>query len=79
MNYSDYEHILFEKRQPHILWVTLNRPEVLNAANGRMHTELVALWETIERDPEVQVVVVTGAGRFVIGDRKRLDQATQTG
>jgi enoyl-CoA hydratase len=63
MNYSDYEHILFEKRQPHLLWVTLNRPEVLNAANGRMHTELVALWETIERDPEVQVVVVTGAGR----------------
>ncbi len=63
MNYSDYQHILFEKRVPGILWVTLNRPEVLNAANARLHTELVKLWGTIEADPEVRVAVVTGAGR----------------
>lgn len=63
MNYSDYEHILFEKRDPTILWVTLNRPEVLNAANRRMHTELCALWSTIDADPEVNVAVITGAGK----------------
>ena len=63
LNYEDYQHILFEKRDNHILWMTLNRPEVLNAANVRMHTELVEVWNTIERDPEVHVVVVTGAGR----------------
>lgn len=63
MNYHDYQHILFEKREPHILWVTLNRPERLNAANARLHTELVALWQTVDRDPDVYVVVITGAGR----------------
>ena len=63
MEYSDYQHILFEKREPHILWLTLNRPEVLNAADRRLHTELVEVWQTIEQDPEVYTAVVTGAGR----------------
>jgi enoyl-CoA hydratase len=63
MKYTDYQHILFEKRDPGILWITLNRPEVLNAAGARMHTELVELWATIDADPEVRVAVVTGAGR----------------
>lgn len=63
MDYDAYEYILFERREPHILWMTLNRPEVLNATNGRFHTELVNVWQTIDRDPAVHVAVVTGAGR----------------
>lgn len=63
MEYNEFRHILFEKRDPHILWMTLNRPETLNAANARLHTELVEVWKTVERDPETHVVVVTGAGR----------------
>jgi len=63
MNYSDFQHILFEKRDNHILWLTLNRPEVLNAADARLHTELTEVWPIIARDPDVYVAVVTGAGR----------------
>ena len=63
LEYSDYTHILFEKRDPNILWITLNRPEVLNAADARLHTEFVELWATIDADPEVNVAVITGAGR----------------
>lgn len=63
MHYADFQHILFERRDPHILWLTLNRPEVLNAADARLHTELVEVWQTIDRDPDVHAVVVTGAGR----------------
>ena len=63
MDYSDYQHIRFERREPGILWLTLNRPEVLNAADARMHTELIEVWGTLERDPAVRVAVVTGAGR----------------
>ncbi len=63
LDYSDYEHILFEMREPNILWITLNRPDVLNAANRKMHTELIELWETIDADPEVNVAVITGAGK----------------
>ena len=63
MEYNDFQHILFERRDHNILWLTLNRPDVLNAANERLHTELVEVWQTIDRDPTVQVAVVTGAGR----------------
>lgn len=63
MNYSDFQHILFEHRDPGILWITLNRPDKLNAADARLHTELVELWSVIDRDPDVRVAVVTGAGR----------------
>ncbi len=63
MDYIDYQHILFERRDPHILWMTLNRPEALNATHARMHTELVEVWQTIHRDASVHAVVVTGAGR----------------
>ncbi|MGH2538294.1 MAG: enoyl-CoA hydratase/isomerase family protein [Candidatus Promineifilaceae bacterium] len=63
MEYADYQHILFERREPHIVWLTLNRPEALNAADRRLHTELVEVWATLERDPWAHVAVVTGAGR----------------
>lgn len=63
MDYADYQHILFERREPNILWMTLNRPEVLNAADARLHTEMTEIWKTIDRDPAVHVAVVTGAGR----------------
>lgn len=63
MNYSEYKHMVFEKRDNGILVVTLNRPEVLNAANARLHTELVEIWGTIDSDPNTKVAVVTGSGR----------------
>ena len=43
-------------------WVTLNRPEVMNAFNGQMLDELSELWRAIRIDDNVRVVVLTGAG-----------------
>jgi enoyl-CoA hydratase len=63
VDYADFQHILFERREHGVLWMTLNRPDVLNAADRRLHTELVEVWQTIDRDPQVRVAVVTGAGR----------------
>lgn len=63
MDYSEFKHINFERREHEVLWMTLNRPDVLNAANARLHTELVEIWKTIDKDPAVSAVVVTGAGR----------------
>lgn len=63
MQYEDFQYINFERRDPHIMWMTLNRPKALNAANRRMHTEFVEVWDTIDHDPDVSVAVVTGAGR----------------
>lgn len=49
--------------------ITLDRPERLNALNIRIGLELLDAIDRIERDPEVRVVVLTGAGRaFCAGD-----------
>ncbi len=79
MNYEEYQHILFERRENGILWMTLNRPEVLNAADARLHTEFVEIWKTIDNDPEVRVAVVTGAGRAFSagGDLDMVENAYQ--
>jgi len=63
MDYKDYQHLVFEHRPHGVLLITLNRPEVLNATNDRLHWELTQVWLTIDRDPETRVAVVTGAGR----------------
>ncbi len=62
MDYSSYEHLLIE-RQDKVLRVTLNRPEVLNAVNARLHYELSHIWDDVMYDDAVDVVVLTGAGR----------------
>lgn len=63
MNYSDYQHLLFEHKGNGIVLLTLNRPDVMNATNARMHWELTQVWSTLEADDSVKVVVVTGAGK----------------
>jgi enoyl-CoA hydratase/carnithine racemase len=42
--------------------VTLNRPEARNAINQQMHDELCAFWTSFDRDPTVDVAIVTGRG-----------------
>ncbi len=62
-DYEDFEHLVFERRPDGVVVVTLNRPEVLNAANVRMHREMSEVWAVIDADPDARVSVVTGAGR----------------
>ena len=40
MDYADYRHLTFEPRPNGVLLVTINRPEVLNATDARLHWEL---------------------------------------
>lgn len=63
-----YEALLYEKRQG-IGYVTINRPQKLNALSRKVVDELDKCFETIERDAEVQAVILTGAGEraFVAG------------
>jgi enoyl-CoA hydratase/carnithine racemase len=48
--------------QDHVARVTLDRPDRLNAVDQAMEAELMRIWETIERDRDIRVVVLTGAG-----------------
>ena len=43
--------------------VELNRPKVLNALNRQMVSEVLAAMEDYDRDPAVNVIVLTGKGR----------------
>jgi enoyl-CoA hydratase len=63
MNYADFRHLIFESRPNGVLVVTINRPEVLNAANARLHWEFTQIWPVVDADPKTRVVVVTGAGK----------------
>ncbi len=62
MDYRDYQHLTFERRDRGVVLVTINRPEVLNATNDRLHWELTQVWLTFDADPDARVAVVTGAG-----------------
>ncbi len=62
-DYSQYQHLLFERKEHGILFITINRPEMLNATDARLHWELSRVWLDIGDDPETRVVVITGAGR----------------
>src|SRR5579875_2536464 len=76
MVYEHYEFLRFERKPPGILLVTINRPEVMNATNARLHRELSGVWREIGDDPETRVVVVTGAGDHFSagGDFELLDE-----
>ncbi|HXB17022.1 MAG TPA: enoyl-CoA hydratase/isomerase family protein [Solirubrobacteraceae bacterium] len=58
-----YEHLRFERREPGVLLITIDRPERMNATNERLHTELAGVWRDVDADESVRVAVVTGAGR----------------
>lgn len=55
--------VLIEHREPGIALITLNRPERLNAWNGPLATRYFELLDQAAADPDVKVIVVTGAGR----------------
>lgn len=58
-----YQTIHLEKGASGVTVATLNRPEKLNAINAAMHTELATLTIDADADPDVKVLLVTGAGR----------------
>jgi enoyl-CoA hydratase len=62
-----FETIVYEVSEG-IATITINRPDVLNALNMQVLRDLLAATELVRKDPQVKVVVLTGAGRsFVAG------------
>ena len=59
---SDKPLILVDDPRPKVRRVTLNRPEKRNALNNQIRGELFAALEHADRDPEVHVTIVRGAG-----------------
>ena len=57
------EPVLLVEREPGVATVTLNRPQAMNALSRELRVALVEAFTTLSFDPEVRVVIVTGAGR----------------
>lgn len=54
--------VLLQRVEDSVAWVTLNRPDSINAFNMELRQLLPALLNELDRDPRVHVVVLDGAG-----------------
>jgi enoyl-CoA hydratase len=61
--YSHYTSLTFDRPVQHVLRVTLNRPDRLNALDEVGHRELTYVWRDIDADPTVSAVLLCGAGK----------------
>jgi enoyl-CoA hydratase len=59
--FAEYQHIQF-RRDGRVLTIVMNRPEVKNAANIRLHNELSRVFADAQRDEGSDILVLTGAG-----------------
>jgi enoyl-CoA hydratase len=59
---GDYELLLIDHPRPRIKRITLNRPEKRNALSNQLRTELFDALERSDRDQEIGVSILRGAG-----------------
>lgn len=74
---SDYSTIITETRG-RVGWITLNRPEALNALNSALVNELAAAAAAFDADENIGCIVLTGSERaFAAGaDIKEMESKT---
>ena len=76
-----YDHVIYEKRG-RVAYVTLNRPERMNALSSHSHRELIEVFDDFAADSEAWVAIITGAGEraFCAGnDLKATAEASANG
>jgi enoyl-CoA hydratase/carnithine racemase len=59
---ADYAYVLYEKKG-HIAYVTINRPEVMNALHADANVELTEVFDDFKADDNAWVAILTGAGQ----------------
>ena len=75
---TEYETILTEQRG-RVGWITLNRPESLNALNSQVMRDVVAAAEAFDADEGVGAIVVTGSERAFAAGADIKEMADKTG
>ncbi len=60
--YAAFPHLSFDRPAEGVLRVTLDAPG-LNAVGPEAHAELAEVWRAIDRDPDVDVALLRGAGK----------------
>ena len=61
---ADFQDILYDKHQRvrGAAWITINRPQAMNSFTGDTLTEMAQAMDDASSDPEIGVIVITGAG-----------------
>ena len=80
---SDPIHLLIDSPAPGVSRITLNRPEKRNALNNALRSEIFAALEHNDRDPQVRVTIIRGAGKafcsgYDLSADNRVDQPYHT-
>ena len=60
---TDYQHIIVDTPRHNVSRITLNRPDSRNALNNVLRAELCSTLESNDRDPNVRVTIIRGAGK----------------
>ena len=79
--HMSYQYIIYEKKG-HVAYITINRPEVMNALHYNANAELSKAFDDFKQDDESWVAILTGAGNraFSAGnDLKATAAATASG
>jgi len=63
MKYPEYEGLKLDWPEERILRITLSRGKV-NSMSYQMHHDISQIWRKIDRDSDVNAVIVTGEGKF---------------
>lgn len=64
----EFEQLVYEEKEK-VAWITLNRPEVLNALSMQLSEEIVHAIEKVRQSIKIKFIVIKGAGNnFSVGD-----------
>ena len=74
--YARYTRLRFDRPHPKVLRITMDNGR-MNTADDVMHAELAEIWRDVDRDPTVNAVVITDAGKVFSagGDFAMVQQA----
>jgi len=79
MDYSGYKDLKLRLLEPGILEIVMGEEGKLAVATANAHAEMARIWPDVDRDPEVRVAIVRGAGKGFSagGDLAMVEQVTQ--
>ena len=81
MTLPTYATLKLEMIEPHVLLITLNRPDVANAINTQMGHDMLDLWRRLTDDAgDVRCAILTGSGDKIFcagGDLKERNGMTK--
>jgi enoyl-CoA hydratase len=77
--YQNYQRLGFDYPAPRVLRITFNRPERYNALDAIGHREITYVWREVDEDPDVDAVILTGAGKAFSagGDFDMIDETIE--